>query len=60
MGFKHGCRDIEKVHHDFCKYVLKVSKLTPNIFIRGELERYTFSTIGTEILIGSKYWFKLL
>ena len=54
----HRGSDVEKVHHDFCKYVLKVSKLTPNVLVRGELGRYTIDTIRTEILI--KYWLKLL
>ena len=55
IWFNHGCHDIDKVHHDFCKYVLK---LTPNVFARGELGRYTNATVRTEILI--KYWLKLL
>ena len=54
----HRGSDVEKVHHDFCKYVLKVSKLTPNVLVRGELGCYTIDTIRTEIPI--KYWLKLL
>ena len=54
----HEGKDVEKVHHDFCKYVLKVSRLTPNVFVRGELGRYTIDAIRTEILV--KYWLKLL
>ena len=39
-------------------HVIKVSKLTPNVFVRGELGRYTNDNIRTEILV--KYWLKLL
>ena len=49
---------VEKVHQDICKHVQKVSKLTPDVLVRGELGRYTIDTIRTEILI--KYWLKLL
>ena len=57
LSSHRGC-DVEKVHHDFCTYVLNVSKLTPNILVRGELGRLTIDTIRTEILI--KYWLELL
>ena len=40
IWFSHDSPDIEKVHHHFCKYVLRIPKRSPNIFARGELGRY--------------------
>ena len=40
------------------KYALKVSKLTPNVLVRGELGSNKIDTIRIEILV--KYWLKLL
>ena len=31
VWFEHESKGIEKIHNDFCKYVLKVSKYSPNV-----------------------------
>ena len=41
IWFEHESKDTEKVHNDSCKYVLRVTKFTPNVFARVELGRYT-------------------
>ena len=58
IWFSHNALDIEKIHHSFCKYVLKVPKQSPNVFVRGELGRSDILTLRCIILI--KYWFKIL
>ena len=35
IWFSHDSPDIEKVHHHFCKYVLRIPKRSPNIFAVG-------------------------
>ena len=58
IWFEHESKDIEKVHTDFCKYVLKVTKFTPNAFARGELGRYTIGHVRSLKFI--KYWIRIL
>lgn len=41
IWFSHESLDVEKIHHDFCKYILRIPKRSPNIFARGELGRHT-------------------
>ena len=38
--FSHASPDIEKVHNQFCKYVLRLPINTPNVFVCSELGRY--------------------
>ena len=57
IWIEHEGKDIEKVHHDFCKYVLKVTKFTPNAFARGELGRYSIYHIRSLKCI--KYWLRI-
>ncbi|MEW8546516.1 MAG: reverse transcriptase family protein, partial [Candidatus Thiodiazotropha sp.] len=58
IWFGHESKDIEKVHHDYCKYILKVSKHTPNVFVRGELGRYSIYNVRCLKFI--KYWLRIL
>ena len=58
IWFGHESKDIEQVHHYYCKYVLKVSKHTPNIFVRGELGRYTL--YNARYMKFVKYWLRIL
>ena len=36
IWFSHPALDIKKIHHNFCKYILQVSKNSPNIFATDE------------------------
>ena len=45
------------MHNDFCKYVLKVTKFTPNVFARGELGRYSTGHVRSLKFI---YWIRIL
>ena len=45
------------MHNDFCKYVLKVTKFTPNVFARGELGRYSPGHVRSLKFI---YWIRIL
>ena len=56
-GF-NDAKDIEKIHMDFCKRILKVRKCTPNYMIYSELGR--FPLILTRKFRIIKYWIKLL
>ena len=58
IWYEHESKDIEKVHNDFCKYVLKVTKFTPNAFARGELGRYTIGHVRSVKFL--KYWIRIL
>lgn len=58
VWFGHESMDIERVHHDFCKYVLKITRQAPNAFVRGELGRYRIYNTRCMKLI--KYWLRLL
>ena len=58
IWFSHIALDIEKIHHSLCKYVLKVPKQSPNVFVKGELGRSDILTLRCIKLI--KYWFKIL
>ena len=51
-------KDVEKVHMDFCKRILKVKKCTPNYMLYSELGRYPMAL--TRKLRMIKYWVKLL
>ena len=55
---EHESNDIEKVHNDFCKYVLKVTEFTPNAFARWELGRSTIGHVRSLKFI--KYWIRIL
>ena len=58
IWFSHTASDIERIHHSFCKYILKVPKQCPNVFARGELGRCDIYTLRCVKLI--KYWFRIL
>ena len=58
IWFSHDSPDIEKDHHHFCKYVLRIPKRSPNIFARGELGRYSVFTNRCLKLV--KYWLRIL
>ena len=48
------CKEIERIHLKFCKYLLKVKSSTCNIGVYGELERYPlYVTRYTRII---KFW----
>ena len=50
--------DIDKVHLDYCKRLLRVKKATPNVMVYTELGRLPLQ-ISRKIKI-IKYWLKLL
>ena len=54
----HAAKDVEKVHLDFCKSILGVSKRTTTMMVYAELGRYPMKIIRTYRII--KYWLKLL
>ena len=58
IWFWHESKDIEKIHHGYCKYVLKVSRHTPNIFVRDELGTYTIYNARCMKFV--KYWLRIL
>ena len=58
IWLSHTASDIERIHHSFCKYILKVPKQCPNVFARGELGRCDIYTPRCVKLI--KYWFRIL
>ena len=45
IWFSHKSLYIEKVHHSYCKYILKAPKHSPNVFARGELGRCDIYTL---------------
>ena len=47
----------EKVHHDFCKKALNISKYASNIAVKSELGRYPVSHVANSLAI--KYWLRL-
>ena len=49
--------DIEKVHNDFCKKSLNVSKYASNVAVQGELGRFPISNTAKSVVI--KYWLRL-
>lgn len=58
IWYSHESLDVEKIHHDFCKYILRIPKRSPNIFARGELGRHTIYMTRCLKLI--KYWLRIL
>ena len=48
---------IEKVHHDFCKKSLNISKYSSNTAVQAELGRYPISNSAKSFAI--KYWLRL-
>ena len=54
----HSAIDIEKVHIDFCKRVLGVSKKCTNMMVFAELGRFPLNTSRKFRII--KYWLKIL
>ena len=51
-------KDVEKIHTDFCKRILKVRNCTPHFMLYAELGRFPL-LISRKIRI-VKYWIKLL
>ena len=58
IWFPHSALDIERIKHNFCKYILQVPKNSPNIFARGELGRGSIYTVRCINLI--KYRLRIL
>lgn len=58
IWFSHEGLDIEQIHHNFCKYNLRIPKRSPNVFARGELGRYSIYTSRSLKLV--KYWLRIL
>ena len=56
-GFHEG-KNVDKVYHDFCKFVAGLPTTTPNIAARGEFGRKRLITYRYNRII--KYWSKLL
>jgi exonuclease III len=54
----HTGAEIEKVHTDFCKYIIKVRKSASHNMVYSELGRYPIYIKRKVRII--KYWFKLL
>ena len=53
----YDCKEIDKVHINFCKRLLGVSKSTPNLAVLGEWGRFPLAIIAKERAI--KYWLKI-
>ena len=49
--------DIEKLHHDFCKKALNVSKYASNAAVEGELGRFPVNNTAKGLAI--KYWLRM-
>ena len=58
IWISHKGNDIENVQHSFCKYILCISKQSPNIFALGELGRYSIT--NNRIIKTIKYWLRIL
>ena len=54
IWFSHPSVDIEKVHNQFCKYVLRLPIYATNVFARSELGRYKLEVF--KYLKAIKYW----
>ena len=53
----YNCKEIDKLHVKFCKYILGVKKQTPNCAVYGELGRLPLSVIAQERCV--KFWIKI-
>ena len=58
IWFSHPSMDIEKVHNQFCKYVLRLPIYATNVFARSELGRYKLEVF--KYLKAIKYWLRVL
>ena len=54
----YNCKEIDKLHIRFCKYILGVRKQTPNAAVYGELGRFPLSLVARERCI--KFWLKIM
>ena len=48
---------LEKVHHDYCKKALNITKFASNTAVRGELGRYPI--VNTAYSFAIKYWLRM-
>ena len=58
IRFSHPALDVEKIHRNFCIYILQVSMNSLNISARGELGRGNIYTVRCIKLV--KYWLRIL
>lgn len=56
-GF-HKCPNIEQLHVQYCKYILRVKRSTPNDIVLGEARRVDMGTLRCVRIV--KYWLKIL
>ena len=56
-GF-HKCPNIEQLHVQYCKHILRVKRSTPNDIVLGEARRVDMSTLRLMTIV--KYWLKIL
>ena len=56
-NFVENENEIEKIHHDFCKKSLNISKYASNTAVQGELGRMPIVSIARGLAI--KYWLRL-
>lgn len=56
-GFHDGI-ELERVHTNYCKFVLRVNKFTPNDIARAELGRHNLKTLRYVQII--RYWLKII
>lgn len=54
----YDCKEIDKIHVKFCKYILGVRQQTPNVAVFGELGRFPLSVISKERTL--KFWLKIM
>ena len=57
IWFSHASPGIEKIHNQFCKYVLRLPVYAPNEFVRSELGRYKVDVFKKFRAI--KYWLRI-
>lgn len=54
----HNGENIEIVHNNFCRFILKVHNNASTLAVRGELGRFTVRTVRLARVV--KYWLRLL